>query len=87
MRVTRATYFNLPALPFVFARARVERIGGGIERPVEPDEEAGEMALPARWINRSIYGLLGLERAWLSAVGRVPAGVTLMLLAERPVRS
>lgn len=85
--VRGATYFNLPALPFAFARAKLESRQGGLQRPVEQGEEAGEMSLPAPWINRSIYTLMGLERAWLAGVGRLPAGVTAMLLAERPVRS
>jgi len=86
LRVRQATYFNLPALPFAYLRARMERRDGGLDRPVTPGEEAGELSLPSPWINRSIYGLMGLERAWISLVGRLPAGVTLLLLAEK-VRS
>lgn len=86
LRVRSATWFNVPGLVPAWVRARWDRLSGALERLVEDDEEVGELALPRRWLNRSLYAALGAERAWIRYLGGPPAGLTLLLVAFKPER-
>ena len=84
LSVTRATYFNAPALAPAFLLAVAERLLGGRVSEGGGKEEAGELKLPAPWINRALYLALAPERGWISRVGGIPAGVTALVLAVKP---
>jgi SAM-dependent methyltransferase len=83
LTVSRATYFNAPGLPPALLLALIEKIRSSAGRETGKSEEAGELQEPASWINRALYRALALERCWIMRVGRMPAGVTALILAVK----
>jgi hypothetical protein len=81
--VRRSSCFNSIAVVPAWLLARLQRGSGRTESQVEDDEAAGELSLPPAWINRGLYGLLGVERFWVSRLGRLPVGVGVLILAQR----
>jgi len=73
-----SSYFNAVGLGPASAVALLDRLRGA---PVD-DEETGEIAVPARAINRLLLALCSVERAWIERFGRLPCGVGLILLAR-----
>lgn len=82
-----STYFNAvsfaPALGLA-AVARIRRSVGAAPPPPPPDRDAAEMALPPPWLNRTMGGMMAVERALLRRGLRMPFGVSLLCLARRP---
>ena len=83
LQVVRDTYFNAPVFLPALALALFERARGGLGRPVGEDEVVGELGLPPGWLNRAMAAVLGVERAWVTRVGRMPLGVGALLVARR----
>ncbi len=78
-----ATYFNFVAFPPALLLALYERLSGRASGSYDEDEGVEEMNIPAAPINGLLYALASLERPCISVLGRLPAGVGLMVLAGR----
>ena len=76
-RPLRCTYLNSLALPLAAFKFRVW------EPLFDRTPRSGVGALPP-WLNSALLGALRLEGAWLSRGLTLPAGQSLLLVAERP---
>lgn len=75
LKVRRATYFNsllLPPIAAVRVARSLARVGG-----------ADDERLPSPPVNRALDAIFGSEAALLRAID-LPAGVSILLIAERP---
>lgn len=81
--IVRSSYFNAPAFVPALVLAGLERV-----RPARAGardgEESAEIAVPARPINRALLALCDAERAWIRAVGPLPLGLGVILVARAP---
>jgi SAM-dependent methyltransferase len=84
LEVRRATYFNCIAFVPALLRAGSERLSGRLRAAPSVDEEVGEMRLPPPAINRCLLALAFLETVWIRALGRMPLGAGLLLIAHKP---
>jgi SAM-dependent methyltransferase len=76
LRVLRCTYANSLLMPVALVKFRVLEplLGGGPESGVQP---------VSPWLDRTLYGALHREAAWLGSGHNLPIGQSLILVAEK----
>lgn len=83
LEIVRSTPFNAVAFPPAVVAAMIDRL-----RDTDPEREVGEetaeLSLPPRPIGLALEALCGVEGALIGALGRVPFGVTHLIVARRP---
>lgn len=77
LRVLRCTYANSLLMPVALARFRIW------EPLLRKPPQSGTAPLPG-WLNRMLYLPLAAESAWIGAGRNLPAGQSLILVAEKP---
>jgi SAM-dependent methyltransferase len=75
-RVLRATYANMLLSPVALLKFRL------VEPLQSKRAESGIQPEP-RWLDRTLFGILAAEAAWLRAGFRLPFGQSLLLIGER----
>lgn len=75
-RTVRATYANTLLLPVALAKFR-------IVEPLLKARPASGVKVGPKWLEAPLYSALWLESEWLKRGGRLPAGQSAILVAER----
>lgn len=75
-RTVRATYANTLLLPVALAKFR-------IVEPLLKARPASGVKVGPKWLEGPLYSALWLESEWLKRGGRLPAGQSAILVAER----
>jgi SAM-dependent methyltransferase len=84
LEIRRATYFNSIAFAPALLSAFGERLFGWMAGAPDESEEVAEMRVPPRPLNRFLLRLSSLESRLIRAVGRLPFGVGLLVMAAKP---
>ncbi len=76
LRVLCCSYVNSLLLPVALAKFR-------IWEPLMRQTPASGVEQAPNWLNRSLYGVLRLEKSWLARGRRFPLGQSLLLIGEK----